>query len=270
MPLHPQAKAELEFLSSLGIPENSTQTPEQARLSHVGRRPPTPPPAEPVFRVQDCSIPGPATDLPIRIYAPGDDGPYPVTLGIHGGGWVLGDIVTEDLSCRGLANRANCIVVSVEYRRAPEAPFPEPLNDCYAALEWIAENAASFGGDPSRLAVAGTSAGGNLSAAVALKARDEFGPKLAHQALFVPVIDRNFETNSYREFGDDYFLTRDSMMYFWNHYAGDGADGEHPYASPNSRRKPGRITVGNDHHSWLRSFTRRGSRLCGRPEGRGR
>jgi acetyl esterase len=120
----------------------------------------------------------------------------------------------------------------VEYRRAPEAPFPEPLNDCYSALEWIAEYAASFGGDPSRLAVAGTSAGGNLSAAVAMKTRDEHGPNLAHQVLFVPVIDHNFETDSYRNFSDDYFLTRDSMIYFWDHYVGEGASGGHPNASP--------------------------------------
>ena len=152
-------------------------------------------------------------------------------IGIHGGGWVLGDLETEDASCRGLANRGRCIVVSVEYRRAPEARFPAPLNDCYATLVWVAGHAREIGGDSSRIAVDGTSAGGNLSAAVALKARDEDGPALCHQALFTPVIDCDIEAKSYRECGNDYFLTRGSMIYFWDHYIGPEGDPAHPYAS---------------------------------------
>ncbi len=231
MPLHPQARAELELLASLGVPENSTQTPEQARLNHVSRRPANPPPPEALYRVEDRSIPGPAGDLPVRVYTPSDEAGLPVMIGIHGGGWVLGDLETEDASCRGLANRAGCIVVSVEYRRAPEARFPEPLNDCYAALAWVAGNASEIGGDASRIAVGGTSAGGNLSAAVALRARDEDGPELCHQVLFTPVVDCDFETESYRGCGEDYFLTRDSMIYFWDHYIGADGDPAHPYAS---------------------------------------
>ncbi|NQW17225.1 MAG: alpha/beta hydrolase [Chloroflexi bacterium] len=231
MPLHPQAKAELEFLRSLGVPENNTQTPQQARQGHVDRRPKDPPAPEPVHFVEDREIPGPAGDLKVRVYRPSDADGLPMLLGIHGGGWVLGDVITEDGSMRGLVNGAQCVAVSVEYRLAPESRFPEPLDDCYAALEWMAEHAGELGGDASRLAVAGTSAGGNLSAAVALKARDESGPGLSHQVLFTPVIDHDFTTESYKTRGEGYFLTQDSMEWFWHNYIGPNGDPYHPLAS---------------------------------------
>jgi acetyl esterase len=231
MSLHPQAEAELEFIRSLGVPENNMQTPQQARQGHVDRRPADPPVPERVYYVEDREIPGLAGNLKVRVYRPSDDDGLPMLLGIHGGGWVLGDVITEDGSMRGMVNGAQCVAVSVEYRLSPEARFPEPLNDCYAALEWVADHAGELGGDASKLAVAGTSAGGNLSAAVALKTRDASGPELCHQVLFTPVTDSDFTTESYRTFGEDYFLTQDSMEWFWDHYIGPDGDPRDPLAS---------------------------------------
>ena len=231
MPLHPQAKAELEFIRSLGVPENNTQTPQQARHGHVDRRAADPPPPEKVHYVEDREIPGPAGILKVRVYRPSDDDGLPMLLGIHGGGWVLGDVITEDASMRGLVNGARCVAISVEYRLSPEARFPEPLDDCYAALEWMVDHASELGGDASKVAVSGTSAGGNLAAAVALKARDEGGPDICHQVMFTPVTDRDFTTESYRTRGEDYFLTRDSMEWFWDHYIGPDGDPQNPLAS---------------------------------------
>jgi acetyl esterase len=150
----------------------------------------------------------------------------------HGGGFVVGDIDTHDATCRGLAKAAHCIVVSVDYRLAPEHPFPAAPEDCYAATVWVADNAASLGGDGARLAVGGDSAGGNLAAVVALMARDRGGPALAHQLLIYPVIDHNFDTASYVENGRGYLLSREMMMWFWGLYLEDASDGSNPYASP--------------------------------------
>ena len=150
----------------------------------------------------------------------------------HGGGWVVGSIETNDPTCRALANRSGSIVVSVDYRLAPEHRFPVPLDDCYAATEWAAANAASFGGDTSRLGVAGSSAGGNLAAAVALRARDEDGPRLVHQSLICPVVDNDFERPSYVENAEGYGLSYDTMRYFWDCYVSSEADATNPYVAP--------------------------------------
>jgi acetyl esterase len=156
----------------------------------------------------------------------------PLLVFFHGGGFVIGDIDTHDATCRGLAKAAHCIVVSVDYRLAPEHPFPAAPEDCYAATVWVADNAASLGGDGARLAVGGDSAGGNLAAVVALMARDRGGPALTHQLLIYPVIDHNFDTASYVENGRGYLLSREMMMWFWGLYLEDAGDGSKPYASP--------------------------------------
>ncbi len=161
-----------------------------------------------------------------------EGGALPVTMWFHGGGWVVGNVETNDATCRALANESGSIVVSVDYRLAPEHRFPIPFDDCYAATCWAAESAASFGGDPSRLAVAGGSAGGNLAAAVALRARDEGGPKLAQQTLVYPVTDRDFERPSYVANGDGYGLDLDTMVYFWDCYLSSEADALNPYVTP--------------------------------------
>ena len=187
---------------------------------------------EPVGKVEDRSIPGRDGPLALRIYTPAGRGPFPILAFFHGGGWVIGNLETHDAPCRALANAAGCIVVAVDYRLAPEHKFPVAPEDCYAATRWVADHAAEIGGDPRRLAVGGDSAGGNLAAVVAQLSRDRGGPPLVFQLLVYPVTDHRFDTASYRENADGYFLTKDGMEWFWNHYLARAGDGDQPLASP--------------------------------------
>jgi len=185
-----------------------------------------------VKRVEDRKIDVNGTSLPIRIYTPAGEGPLPVLVYLHGGGWVIGDVEGYDPVCRDLCKGAGVVVVSVDYRLAPEHKFPTPVEDCYAATKWVAANAALIGGDSTRVAVGGDSAGGNLSAAVALMARDRGGPSLKFQLLVYPVTDHNLNTGSYRANGEGYLLTKAGMDWFWNHYIGKPGDDANPYMSP--------------------------------------
>ena len=231
MPLDPEAKASLEKQAAMGLPAQHEVSPDEARaMSESQPRIPGPE----VASVSDHLAPGPNGDVPVRVYVPvtNDAPPLPVCVWFHGGGWVVGSITTNDPTCRALADASGAIVVSVDYRLAPEHKFPIPFDDCCAAAEWAVANAAGFGGDPSRLAVAGSSAGGNLAAAVALRARDEGKPRLAHQSLICPVVDSDFRRPSYIENGDGYGLNYDTMVYFWQCYVRDEADASDPYAAP--------------------------------------
>jgi acetyl esterase/lipase len=146
---------------------------------------------------------------------------------------VIGNLETHDVPCRAIARRSGAVVVSVDYRLAPEHKFPAAVTDAYAATVWVAQNAARLGIDPGRLCVAGDSAGGNLAAVVALKSRDENGPPIALQALVYPVTDlSSFDTDSYREFAEDHYLTRVLMEWFCDHYLASGDDRRNPHASP--------------------------------------
>ncbi|MFB6071599.1 MAG: alpha/beta hydrolase [Halobacterium sp.] len=186
-----------------------------------------------VGSVEDRTVPGPDGEIPVRVYAPDSDGPHPVVAFFHGGGFVLGDLDSHDAPCRVLASDADVVVVSVDYRRAPEHPFPAPVEDSYAVTEWLAANAGEVGGDPGRLAVAGDSAGGNLAAVVALAARDRDGPAVTHQALVYPVVDyRDRHYPSRVENAEGYFLTADSMAYFEDHYVPSWVHRPNPYLSP--------------------------------------
>jgi acetyl esterase len=176
-------------------------------------------------------VPGPAGDVPIRVYTPAGTAPFPILLYIHGGGWVIGSRDSHDDLCRSLCHRAGALVVSVEYRRSPEHKFPAALEDCYAALSWCARHATGRG-DGSRLAVAGDSAGGNLSAALTLYARDQGGPPLRLQVLIYPVTNCGFDTASYHENAEGFGLMRDAMIHYWNCYLAKPEDGRNPYASP--------------------------------------
>ena len=187
---------------------------------------------EPVASVEDRTIPGPEGEMAIRIYTPEGSGPFPVLAFFHGGGWIMGSIISHDPLARVLCNGGGCVVVSVDYRLAPTHRFPAAAEDCYAATRWIAEHAESFNADGSRLAVGGDSAGGNLAAAVALMARDRDGPPIALQLLMYPVVDTNFDTASYRDNAEGKFLTRDSMMGMWQAYLASPEDGNNPYAAP--------------------------------------
>jgi acetyl esterase len=166
------------------------------------------------------------------VYTPAGSGPFPALVFFHGGGWVMGSVPGSDATCRSLANAAGCVIVSVEYRLAPEHKFPAAAEDCYAATRWAAENAGAIDVDPARIAVGGVSAGGNLAAVVPLMARDRGGPTLVHQLLVVPVIDRDFSTASYRQNAEGYGLGRDAMIWYWNHYLRGDEDARNPYAAP--------------------------------------
>jgi acetyl esterase len=183
--------------------------------------------------VLDRTFPGPAGDIPIRIYTPKGDGPFPVVLFLHGGGFTIGSIASHDPVAQQIAAQAEAIVVSVDYRLAPEHPFPAAVDDSYAALEWVAANAASFGGDPTRLGITGDSAGGTLSAVTAIQTRDRGGPALRLQALIYPAVDGTMGFPSIEENGEGMFLTKDSMAWFWKNYSDDGRiDPTQPLASP--------------------------------------
>ena len=229
MALDEQARYILDMIASAGRPPLHTCTPEQARQSFDFR--PLAGQPEAVARVEDAMIAGPAGDIRVRIYTPHGDGPFPALVYFHGGGWVVGDLDTVDVPCRRIASRAGCVVMSVDYRLAPEHRFPAAAEDAYAAFRWLAENAREQHADPSRIAVGGDSAGGNLAAVVALMARDRGGPQPCFQLLLYPVTDSAQDTASYQDNADGYLLTRESMTWFWNHYMGD-ADRTHPYASP--------------------------------------
>jgi acetyl esterase len=188
---------------------------------------------EAVGPVEKRTLAGPAGEIPVRIYHPsGGIGPHPIVVYFHGGGWVLGTLDTHDDVCRTLANRSGALVVSVGYRRAPEHRFPAPLEDCAAGVRWCALRGAEIGGDGTRVAVAGDSAGGNLAAAVALRFRDEGGPALALQVLIYPVTNFGFDTASYHVYASGFGLTRDMMRYFWTSYLPRPGDGGQAYASP--------------------------------------
>ncbi|HSP98250.1 MAG TPA: alpha/beta hydrolase [Candidatus Dormibacteraeota bacterium] len=232
MPLDPQARAFIDQIAALGIGSLSSMGVAEARqslelLSQMRG-------AEvPLASAVDRPIPGPAGAMPVRVYTPNGTAPFPLLVYFHGGGWVLGSLGTHDGICRSLAAGAGCVVVSVDYRLAPEHRYPAAADDCYAATQWCAAHAAELGADAARIAIGGDSAGGNLTAVVAQMARDRGGPRLVFQLLIYPVTDVARDTASYRDNADGYLLTADDMAWFWNHYLGDApARGAEPYASP--------------------------------------
>jgi acetyl esterase/lipase len=235
--LDPQMKAFLDFANAEGPLFLRAETAEQARAKMMAlleaRK--VEPPA--IYRAEDRHIEGPHGQIPIRIYTPTGSTPLGALVYFHGGGWVLGSVDTHDVLCRSIANAAGCVVVSVDYRLAPEHKFPAAPEDCYAATKWVAANAVELGSDPRKLAVGGDSAGGNLATVVALMARDRGGPELCYQLLFYPAISAANDTASQREFAADGFvLSRADMEWFWNHYLSRPADRSNPYACPNAAR----------------------------------
>lgn len=230
MPLGQQEQAfinELVAAGGKGFNEMSVEEARQAAIQLFVIDNP-----EPVSKIEDRQVPTISGQLRLRIYTPAGDGPHPVLVFFHGGGWVVGNLDTHNATCQALTNAAGCITVSVDYRLAPEHKFPAAPDDCYEATKWTVLNAASFGGDPQRVAVGGDSAGGNLAAAVALMAGDRGAPSLCYQLLIYPVTDHSYDTDSYKQNGEDYLLTKDSMVWFWDHYLASAEDGKKPYASP--------------------------------------
>jgi acetyl esterase len=231
MPLHPQVVESMKKLEALGLPAITEVTPAQARINSTVSRDAIPVEKEQVGSIEDRIVPGPAGDIPIRIYRPAGASNPPLIMLYHGGGWVVGDLESEDATCRGLCRRVGAVVISVDYRLAPETRYPGAVDDCYAATEWAVKNAKVLGIDASRIATSGTSAGGNLSGAIAQMARDKGNLSITHQVLFCPVIDADFERKSYVANATGYGLTREGMMWFWDHYTGKGNDRFEPYAS---------------------------------------
>jgi acetyl esterase len=233
MPLHPQAQALIASVAG-GTPVED-MTVQQARdaleqrVQVTGGRP------EPVDQVISREVPGPSGAIAVRMYVP-EGRPAELNLPglvfFHGGGWVRGSLNSHDILCRSLANGGGCIVVSVDYRMAPEHTFPAAIDDAVAATRWVAEHAAEIGIDATRLAIGGDSAGGNLAAAVALVLRDAGGPPLVHQLLIYPVTDYNFDTASYADNAEGYMLTREAMRFYWQLYLGDASNGDDQRASP--------------------------------------
>ena len=229
MPLDPQAQAVMDQMEALGLSPNHTVSPVEAREN--GKSRPRAPGPE-VAKVENRTVPGVGPDIPVRIYTPSGNGPFPALGWFHGGGWVVGDLDTADATARQLTVEAGCVVVSVDYRLAPESKFPAAADDCYSATQWIAQNAAAINVDPARIAVGGDSAGGNLAAVVSLMAKDRGGPPLVFQVLVYPVTAWDFDTGSYRQNAEGYMLTTDAMKWYWNQYLSSEADAANPYAAP--------------------------------------
>jgi acetyl esterase len=229
VPLNPQAKQVLDVMAQMGV-SFVGDDPQRVRdqLSSFPR-----PEGEAVGSVEDRTIPGPAGQIPVRIYKPAaGGGARPGLVWFHGGGWVIGNLDGSDYGCRMAANAANAVVVSIDYRLAPEAKFPAAADDCYAATKWVSENAAFLGIDANKIAVGGDSAGGNLAAVVSQMAKANGGPRIGFQLLVYPVTHHNYDTRSYKDNADGYLLTKESMVWFWDHYLRTPADGKDPKASP--------------------------------------
>lgn len=231
MPLDPQAQALLEQLKQAGAKPVEVMTVAEARAlswSYIDLQGAP----ESVAAVTHRFIPGPSADLPIRIYHPAGPGPFPALVLFHGSGWVVANLDVVDAPARALANCTGCVIVAVNYQKAPEHKFPVPLDDCYATTAWVAAHAEALRVDPARIGVAGDSAGGNLAAAVALKARDAGGPALAYQLLIYPATNYDLDTPSALANAEGYLLQRESMRWFWDHYLADAGDADNPLACP--------------------------------------
>ena len=222
MPLHPSAQALVDMLGESGLGITPETTPESARRAMEAATGMIP--KHEIFSVEDRTLPGPAGAVPVRVYRPSAGTALPVVMWIHGGGWVTGSLETHDQLCRQLADDTSAIVVSVDYRLAPEAKFPSAVDDCVAAWRWISEHASELGGDPARIAIAGDSAGGNLAAVTALVAREERLALPLVQLLVYPVTDHELDSASMIDNAKGYFLEAEGMRWFYDHYARTPAD----------------------------------------------
>jgi acetyl esterase len=235
MALDPQVVELLARAARSPLPAYHQVPPAVARRLYRDTRAALTPDPPPVESAQLLLAPGPAGPVPVRAYRPqgaGREAALGALVYFHGGGWVIGDLDTHDVVCRTLANGARCAVFSVEYRKAPEAPFPAAVEDAIAATAWIAASAPALGVDAARIAVGGDSAGGNLAAVVALAAREAGAPRLAFQLLIYPAVDQRMGHASIEKNGEGYLLTRQNMLYFRGHYLPNEADRLDWRASP--------------------------------------
>ena len=226
MALDPESQRLIDLMAAANRPAWNTLSPQAARDLYLSLRPGAQGPRPAEVTVVDRTIPGPAGNIPVRLYRPASapaDAALPALVYAHGGGWVFGNLDSHDVLCAQLAIEAGIAVFHVDYRLAPEARFPGAFDDVVAALKWVAANGASVGIAPTRLAIGGDSAGGNLAAAVSLWARDHGGPKLLMQLLAYPVTDAVARAESYRHFEDGYGLNAVTMEWFFDHYTPDRA-----------------------------------------------
>ena len=230
MSLAPEIKAFLEAGAAAGLPQ-VWEAPVDIIRKNTQSRPALAGPVEPVHEVINRFIPGPTADLPIRIYRPTSHNSAPAIVYFHGGGWVLNFLDIYDASLSRLANQTGATIISVNYQKAPEHPFPTPFDDCYATLEWVIAHASELRIDTARIGVAGDSAGANLASGVALKARDNH-VALAFQLLIYPCNGRDFETDSYLKNATGYGLSTQAMRWFWEQYLQSAEDHLNPYAVP--------------------------------------
>lgn len=232
--LDADAAAVYKAFQEAGRPAYETLTPDEARAYYFAARVVTNPEPPELAEVQELAIPAPHGAIPARLYRPQrlPDGPAPVLVFFHGGGWVIGNLDTHDIVCRKLAQEGELIVISVDYRLAPEHKFPAAVDDAMGAAQWVADNAAALGVDAARLSVGGDSAGGNLAAVVALAARDGKGPAIAGQVLIYPATDFSMSHPSHSEPETSVLLTHSVIRWFRDHYLGSAADVHDWRASP--------------------------------------
>jgi acetyl esterase len=231
--LDPVVRSMLDTLHAQGGPPLETLPPAEVRSLILATNQETSGAPEPVRSIENLRIPGPAGEIPVRVYTPAEAASRPGLVFFHGGGWVICNLDTHDVQCSAIARRAGAVVVSVDYRLAPEHKFPAAVDDSYAATVWVAANAARLGIDPRRISVGGDSAGGNLAAVVARKSRDAGGPAIAFQAMVYPVTDlSSLDTGSYREFAEGYQLSKPLMEWFRDLYLPRAEDAKNPDVSP--------------------------------------
>jgi acetyl esterase len=234
MPLHPVVEGIRNYRLATGFTPLYTMSVEEARKADAATEATVWDWIEQPKEIFDMDVTGPAGPMTLRIYRPQTESeePLPVLVYFFGGGFVVGSLDTSEAFCRALCSMASCVVVSVSYRLAPENPYPAAVDDCYAAVTWVAQNGSRIGVDGSRIAVAGDSNGGTLAAAVSLMARDEDGPRISAQVLVYPAMRYGADTDSLRENRDPMFFNGISVPWFWDLYLADPADGDSPYASP--------------------------------------
>ncbi|NUT45571.1 MAG: alpha/beta hydrolase [Thermoactinospora sp.] len=228
MTVEPTTRAVIDAMTEL-FPRVGVNVHDAVEARQViAQIPPLEATPQPVHAVEDRK----AGEIPVRVYWPGPQQGLPILIYFHGGGFSLCTLDTHDNVCRALCADAGVIVVSVDYRLAPEDPYPAAVDDAYAATRWAHEHADELGGDPGRLIVAGDSAGGNLAAVTCIRSRDEGGPPIAFQVLVYPATDAAMDSSSHRENAEGYFLTGDAMRWYWNNYMPDPLRREEPYCSP--------------------------------------
>jgi acetyl esterase len=250
MPLNPQAAAYLNIGATSKPKPLFEMSLEQVRQAYLDMRHLAGEP-ELVAEIKNLVVPGPVTEIPLRVYYPQTDKPMPVLLYLHGGGFVKGDLDTHDSVCRALANRSECLVVAVHYRLGPESPYPAALDDCFSALQWLTKNGEELLGDGERFAVAGDSAGGWLATQVAIRAREHKNICLATQVLMYPNLDLSMKQSSYERYGTGYLMTTEALRWHIAQYLPPEVDPRNPKVSPlflkNLNNLPPTVIIGAEY-----------------------